>query len=159
MKVAVAAAGTDLDASTAPRFGRCQAFVVVDTETMSFGGVPNTAAMQGSGAGIAAVQLVANAGADAVIADNLGPNAFQALSAGGLKVFRFSGGTVRQAVEALIAGTLEEIGGANVASHHGVGAPTPGAPQLTEKADALDAQVQELRRQIADLQGTPAQES
>jgi predicted Fe-Mo cluster-binding NifX family protein len=161
MKIAIAAAGMDLDAPTDPRFGRCQAFVVVDTETMGFQALENTAAMQGSGAGIAAVQLVAATGVDAVVADNLGPNAFQALSAGGLKVYRFSGGSVRQAVEALVAGQLEEIGGANVVSHHGMGAGTAGASapgasrtgtqQLSQQADALEAQLQDVRRQIADL--------
>jgi predicted Fe-Mo cluster-binding NifX family protein len=160
MRVAIAAAGTTLDAPSDPRFGRCQAFVVVDTDTMTCEAVPNTAAMQGSGAGIAAVQLVAGTGADAVIADNLGPNAFQALSAGGIQVFRFGGGTVLQAVEALVAGTLEEIVAPNVASHHGTSAPQasasvaagadPGA--LTQQADALEAQLQDLRRQIAALQ-------
>lgn len=121
MNVAVAAAGMDLDALTDPRFGRCQYFVLVNTETMAFEGLSNVAAMQGSGAGIAAVQLVANAGADAVIAANLGPNAYQALSAGGLKVYSSSGGTVREAIEALKAGQLSEISTANVPSHFGMG--------------------------------------
>ena len=50
--------------------------------------------MQGSGAGIAAAQAVANAGADAVVAGNYGPNAFQALAAGGLQLFSGVFGTV-----------------------------------------------------------------
>lgn len=122
MKVAIAASGNTLDAPTDPRFGRCNQFMIVDTDTMQYTVLDNTAAMQGSGAGIAAVQLVANAGADAVIAANFGPNAFQALSAGGLKIYSFAGGTVAQAVEALKAGTLTEISDANVPSHFGMNA-------------------------------------
>jgi predicted Fe-Mo cluster-binding NifX family protein len=122
MIVAVAASGTDLEAQTDPRFGRCGYFVLVNTETMESRAMENTAALQGSGAGIAAVQMIANAGAEAVIAGNLGPNAFQTLAAGGIKAYSYPGGTVRQAVEALQAGTLTEIGGANVPSHFGMGA-------------------------------------
>lgn len=130
MNVAVAAAGMDLDAPTDPRFGRCQYFVLVNTETMAFEAISNVAAMQGSGAGIAAVQLVANAGAEAVIAANLGPNAYQALSAGGLKVYSAAGGTVREAIEALKGGQLSEISTANVPSHFGMGAGAGAAANL-----------------------------
>ena len=91
MKVAIAASGTTLDGPTDPRFGRCACFVIVETDSMVFEAVDNIAAAQGSGAGIAAVQLVADKGADAVIAANVGPNAFTALSAGGLKVYGFAG--------------------------------------------------------------------
>lgn len=121
MKIAVAASGDNLDSQCDPRFGRCSYFVVVDTETMQVEAVPNTAAVQGSGAGIAAAQLVADSGADAVIAGNLGPNAFQALSAGGLKLYQHTGGTVREAVAAVKSGSLQPIGGANVPSHFGTG--------------------------------------
>ena len=181
MIVAVAASGTDLEAQTDPRFGRCGYFVLENTETMEAKAVENTAALQGSGAGIAAVQMIANAGAEAVIAGNLGPNAFQTLAAGGIKAYGYEGGTVRQAVEALRAGTLPEIDGANVPSHFGMGGrggmgggrgmgrggnppgpmgsapsgPPPGAQQLKAQADALEAQLQDLRRQLAELESRP----
>ena len=96
-------------------------FVVVDVDSMQVQNIPNTAAAQGSGAGIAAARLVADAGADAVVAGNLGPNAHQALSAGGLALYIFPGGTVRRAVEAFKAGTLIELDAANVAAHFGMG--------------------------------------
>ncbi len=173
MKVAVAAGGRDLDAPTDPRFGRCQAFVIVDTQDLSFVAVDNSAAMQGSGAGIAAAQLVANSGAEAVIAANLGPNAFTALSAGGLKVYGFVGGTVRQAVAALAAGQLQETSGANVPSHFGMGGggggmgmgggrgmgtvgqtlPAPSQQQVADKVEQLETQLQDLRQQLDRLSG------
>ncbi len=121
MKVAVAASGNNLDAPADPRFGRCNYFVIADSETMEFEGLDNTAAAQGSGAGIAAAQLVANSGAEAVIAGNYGPNAFQALSAGGLQLYSGATGTVRQAVEAFKAGQLQPAGGANVQARFGMG--------------------------------------
>jgi predicted Fe-Mo cluster-binding NifX family protein len=146
MKVAVAASGDNLDAQTDPRFGRCPYFLVVDTDTMSFEAVQNSAAIQGSGAGIAAVQLVADTGADAVIAANVGPNAFTALSAGGLKVYGFAGGTVREAVSALLAGQLEETAAANVPSHHGMA-----AAQAAGTSPAARAQLQDLQKQLDKL--------
>jgi predicted Fe-Mo cluster-binding NifX family protein len=110
-----------MDALTDPRFGRCSHFVVVDTESMECESIENAAAVQGSGAGIAAAQAVANAGATAVIAGNIGPNAYRALAAGGIRVFASPGGTVREAVEQLVAGHLTEMGNANVAAHFGTG--------------------------------------
>ncbi|MCK4376126.1 MAG: 4Fe-4S binding protein, partial [Candidatus Brocadiae bacterium] len=87
--------------------------------------------IQGSGAGIAAAQLVANSGAEAVVAGNFGPNAFQALSQGGLQLFTAGpGGTVRQLVEAFNAGQLQPLAGANVAAHFGVGGGAAGAPGM-----------------------------
>ena len=121
MKIAVAAAGNNLDAQTDPRFGRCAYFVIVDSETLDFQALDNTAAMQGSGAGIAAAQMVANSGAEAVVAGNFGPNAFQALSAGGLQLYRGAGGTVRQVIDAFKAGQLEQLSDASVESKAGMG--------------------------------------
>ncbi len=139
MIVAVAASGTDLEAQSEPRFGRCAYFALVDTETMESRAMENTAALQGSGAGIAAVQLIANAGAEAVIAGNVGPNAFQTLAAGGIKAYGHQGGTVRQVVEALGAGTLAEIGGANVPSQFGMGGDAPGPTGSVPSGAPADA--------------------
>jgi predicted Fe-Mo cluster-binding NifX family protein len=146
MRVAIAAAGRDLDAPTDPRFGRCQCFVIVDTDTTAFEAVDNIAAAQGSGAGIAAVQLVADQGAEAVIAANVGPNAFTALSAGGLKVYGFGEGTVREAVTALLAGQLEETHAPNVPSHHGMAAAQAAAP-----SPEAESQLADLRQQLNQL--------
>jgi predicted Fe-Mo cluster-binding NifX family protein len=173
MKVAVASSGSDLQAQADPRFGRCQYFVIVDTDDMSFSSVDNSAAMQGSGAGFAAVQLVANAGADAVVAGNFGPNAASALAAGGLATYQFAGGTVRQAIEALKAGQLEQISGASVPSHFGMGGSgkaqpagvascatgpagvgdATGSQQLSEQVGALESQLQDLKQQLERLSG------
>lgn len=148
MKVAIAASGRGLDAPTDPRFGRCLCFVIVDTDTMACETVDNIAAAQGSGAGIAAVQLVADHGADAVIAANVGPNAYTALAAGGLTVYSFADGTVRDAVTALLAGELPETHAPSVPSHHGMAAAQ--AAQATPSSTA-QSQLDDLRRQLDRL--------
>ena len=122
MKVAVAASGETLEAPIDPRFGRCPYFVVVDTETMQFTAIANPGGALGQGAGIQAAQAVVNAGADAVVAANFGPNAYQALTAGEVAIYAASDGTVRQTVEAIQRGELPPIGNATVPSHFGLGA-------------------------------------
>ncbi len=121
MKVAVAASGDNLEAPVDPRFGRCPMFVVVDTDSMEFQAIQNPGALAGQGAGIQAAQIISDAGAEAVIAGNYGPNAYQALSAGGIKLMTGASGKVRDAVEAFNAGTLQVLNDASVGPHSGLG--------------------------------------
>lgn len=121
MRIAVASTGPNLDAEVDPRFGRCACFVVVDSETMEYTIIDNPGASAGSGAGIQAAQAVARARADAVLAGNFGPNAHNALAAGGLKAYLVQGGTVRQAVEMFKQGELTELTQASVPPHFGMG--------------------------------------
>ena len=119
MKVAVAASGEDLQAKADPRFGRCPYFVIVDSETMEFTAVANPGGTQGSGAGIAAAQVVARTDAEVVIAGNFGPNAYKVLAEGALKAYTGASGTVKDAVEAFRAGSLEAADDATVPAHFG----------------------------------------
>ena len=119
MRVAVTALGLDLEGTTSPIFGRCPALVFVDTETMECEGLANPSAGAGGGAGVQAAQLVIDQGARAVLTHNVGPNAFAALQAAGITVYRIEGGTVRQAVEALVAGRLPRLDAPNARVHLG----------------------------------------
>jgi predicted Fe-Mo cluster-binding NifX family protein len=114
MKIAVTAAGNDLDAAVDPRFGRAPYFVIVETDDMSFEALANEAADASGGAGPAAAQAVADGGAQAVVTGNCGPNAHRTLEAAGIKVYVGAGGTVREAVERYLAGGYEETAGPNV---------------------------------------------
>ena len=76
MKICVTSSGDNLDAQLDPRFGRCAYLMIVDSETMQFEAVPNSAAGVTGGAGIQAAQTIANKGAKALITGNVGPNAF-----------------------------------------------------------------------------------
>jgi len=128
MKIAVAAGGDNLEAQVDPRFGRCAWFVIVDSDSMAFEAVENPGVMAGGGAGIQAAQVVASKGAQAVVAGNMGPNAHQALSAAGIQVLPFAGGTVRQAVEAVKSGTLSAASAPTVPLHFGTGGAAPIVP-------------------------------
>jgi len=130
MKVAVASAGNTLDSPVDPRFGRCAWFVIVDTDTMNLEAVPNPAAGAAGGAGIQAAQALLSRGVQAVIAGQVGPNAFQVLSTAGVRVLPFGGGSVKDAVDAFTAGQLTEAAAPTGPAHMGMvpGDSTPGFP-------------------------------
>jgi len=121
MKVVVTTSGEDLSGPVEPRFGRCPRFIVVDTETMEFEVIPNTAISSAHGAGIAAAQLVGSMGAKAVLTGNVGPNAYSALSATGIEIVTGVSGTVGDAVKRFSSGEYKSTGGANVGGHFGTG--------------------------------------
>lgn len=121
MKVAVSATGGGLDAAVDPRFGRCPYFIIVDTDTLEFEAVPNTSQSAPHGAGIQAVHTVASKGAQAVLTGNVGPNAYQALSAAGIQIITGVSGTVREAAGKYNKGEFKETGSPTVGSHFGAG--------------------------------------
>jgi predicted Fe-Mo cluster-binding NifX family protein len=122
MKICVTATAGDLNAQVDPRFGRCQYFVFVDSDTMAFEAMANEAFAASGGAGIQAAQIVVNKGVDVLISGNIGPNAFQVLSTAGVKIATGAYGTVKEAVEMYKNGRLSETGVSTVTAHTGVGA-------------------------------------
>ena len=124
MKVAISAAGPTLDADVDPRFGRCQYFIVADTETMEFEALDNASAMSSGGAGVSAAQMIAGKGVGAVLTGNCGPNAYQVLSPAGIKVITGVSGKVKDAIEGYRAGRFKETSQPNVPDHFGMGAGT-----------------------------------
>ena len=122
MKICVTATGRDLNAQVDPRFGRCQYFVIVDSDTMAFEAMANEAIAAPGGAGIQAAQVMVNKGANVVISGNIGPNAFQVLSTAGVKIATGAYGTVQEAVEMYKTGRLSETGVSTVTAHAGMGA-------------------------------------
>jgi len=121
VRICVTASGTTLDASVDPRVGRAAYFIIVNSETMAFEAVPNTAGGAMSGAGIQAAQTIASKGIDVLITGNVGPNAFQALSSAGIKIVVGAYGIVREVIEKYKRGELKETGAPTVGGHFGRG--------------------------------------
>jgi predicted Fe-Mo cluster-binding NifX family protein len=121
MKICVTAVSGSLDAQVDPRFGRCQYFLIVNSETMESKAILNEAFQAAHGAGIQAAQTVANSGVEVVITGNVGPNAFRVLSAAGITIVTGVSGSVRDAVEKYKKGQLQEIGNPTVGGHFGMG--------------------------------------
>ena len=121
MKIGITSTGENLDAEMDQRFGRCRYFIIVDTESMEFETLSNENAMASGGAGIQAAQTIANKGVEAVITGNVGPNAFQTLSAAGITVFTGATGTIKEIIEKYKKGELNKTESASVGSHFGMG--------------------------------------
>lgn len=175
MKIAISAAGHTLDTEVDPRFGRCPYFVIVDPETMQFEAVANSSAMASGGAGISAAQMIVDKGIQAVLTGSCGPNAYQVLSAAGIKVITGVSGKVKDAVQDYKSGKFQASSQPNVTAHFGsgfgVGAGrgmrmgcgrggrmmTPVSPAiqplgLEQELDALKVQSQELATQLSEIQ-------
>ena len=121
MRIAVSASEPTLDAEVDPRFGRCQYFIIIDPDTMEFETVNNSGAMAGGGAGISTAQTIAGKGVDTILTSNCGPNAFQVLSAAGIKVVTGVSGKVQDAVRDYKAGKYQANSQPNVPGHFGMG--------------------------------------
>jgi predicted Fe-Mo cluster-binding NifX family protein len=121
MKVCVSAVANSLDAQVDPRFGRSPYLVIVDSVTMQFEAIPNVASTAMGGAGIQAAQTIASKGVKALITGNVGPNAFQALSAAGIAIVTGVSGTVKDVVEKYKRAELKATGGPTVRGHFGMG--------------------------------------
>ena len=112
MKICITTAGPNLDAPVDPRFGRCQFFLMVDSETLKFKAIPNQGMGAMRGAGIAAAQIVASSGVQVIITGNIGPNAFMVLQSAGIKTYAgVFGVTARQALEAFKNDQIPETPG------------------------------------------------
>jgi predicted Fe-Mo cluster-binding NifX family protein len=118
MKIAVTATGRHMTDNVDLRFGRAKFILVVDTDTNvseAFDNAQNLNAAQG--AGIQTAETVARLGAEAVITGNVGPKAFRALNAVGIKIYLSNEGTVADAIRKFQAGELPAASAANVDGH------------------------------------------
>jgi predicted Fe-Mo cluster-binding NifX family protein len=119
MKIAVSAQGTDLNATVDPRMGRCQQFLLVDTDTMDFEVLSNPNVGATGGAGIQTAQLLASKGVKAVITGNCGPNAFATFNAAEIAVYTGASGTIQNAIEQYKNDQLQVASQPNVGGHFG----------------------------------------
>lgn len=118
MKIAVTSTGTDLKSRVDPRFGRAGYIIIVDSETLDFEVLDNRENVNAlKGAGIQAASMINNKGAEVLLTGFCGPNAFKTLKAAKIVVATNAGGTIREAVEAYLAGKLSLSEEANVEGH------------------------------------------
>lgn len=107
-KIAVSSEGPDLDSEVDPRFGRAAGFVVIDPDTMEFEYVDNGASQaMAQGAGIQTAELMTRHGVGVVLSGYVGPKAFQALTAVGIRIGQnLENMTVRQALDKFTQGQV-----------------------------------------------------
>ena len=122
MKLVVTASGGELSSAVDPRFGRCQYFIIYDTDAKQvLEALENPAAQAAGGAGIQAGQLIAAKGVSAVLTGNVGPNASGVLSGAGVQVYTGFSGTVQEAIDKFLAGNITASTGPTVGSKAGMG--------------------------------------
>ncbi len=119
MRIAVTSTGRTLESDVDPRFGRAAYFLIGDSEGTDFTAIENENVAAAGGAGISSAKLVADAGAEAVLTGNCGPNAERSLRAANIKLYTGVKGTVAEAVELFRNGKLTEADGPNVGLHFG----------------------------------------
>jgi len=118
MRIAVPVDGNDMDGRVDSRFGRAQAFLIVETATMSFERIDNEQNLNlPQGAGIQSAQTVIKQKPDVVLTGNCGPKAFQVFQAAGVEVVVGVSGGIRQAVRAYMEGKYQPSSKANVDGH------------------------------------------
>ncbi|MFA5725478.1 MAG: NifB/NifX family molybdenum-iron cluster-binding protein [Candidatus Omnitrophota bacterium] len=120
MKICVTSEGGSLDSKVDPRFGRCQYFIIIETDSLGFEVVKNPNIESMGGAGIQSAQLVASKKVKAVVTGNVGPNAFQTLQAVGIEVFTGASGTVKGTIEQYKKGEFKAVSGPSVGSKAGM---------------------------------------
>ena len=124
MKIAISTSAGNLDAPFDPRFGRAAHFVVVDAETEEWRAYPNPAINASGGAGVQAAQFIAGHGAQVAISGDFGPNAYNALAAGGIQMFLAPAGdllTARELLTRYRKGELKQVTAPTGPGHHASG--------------------------------------
>ena len=118
-KIAVSCEEPSLDSNVDPRFGRAAGFLIVDPDTLEFSYVDNGASQaMAQGAGIQSAETVSRSGAKVVLTGSVGPKAFQALSAAGIKIGQnLDKMTVRQAIDKFKAGEVDMATAPNSMGH------------------------------------------
>jgi predicted Fe-Mo cluster-binding NifX family protein len=118
MKICITAKTNSFEAQIDPRFGRCAYLLIVDLETMQFEAVINDSQNSTGGAGIQAAQILANKGVKVLLTGNVGPNAFQALTAADIEVIAGVSGSVKEAIQQYKQGKLAKTAAPTVEEHY-----------------------------------------
>lgn len=119
MKIIISATGQDRESLLDRRFGRCEYFIIYDTETKASSVISNRGAYSGGGAGIAAANQVIEEKAEIIITGNLGPNAYELIEKAGIKAYCCDELPVFKAIELFQQNQLSKICMAGN-SHHGM---------------------------------------
>ncbi len=110
MKLCVSATEKEMTAKVDGTFGRARYLLIVDTDTLGMEALDNTAVNASQGAGIAAAQLIANKGVDALLTGQVGPKAYTALESANIAIYEGAStdDTVQEAVNKFKQGQVKK---------------------------------------------------
>ena len=109
MKIAVSCLGRTLEEPLDKRFGRAAYFLVIDSDTLKYSVIDNSAQSSSGGAGIAAAQLVLDHGVEAIVTGQIGPNAMDVFKATNISLYQGVPGTAYENVVAFNQNKLTPI--------------------------------------------------
>ena len=107
MKLAITSQGKDLDAALDPRFGRCQYFIIIDTDTGEYIAAANDS-LCCRRRGYPECTVSSQSRCRCCASPDGSANATRTLQAGGIKVYAATGGTVRDALGKYKAGSWRQ---------------------------------------------------
>lgn len=113
MKIAISATGRNIDSNINTKFERCPFFLIVDIEKNILSPIENKTKDRPHEIGGTVGKLIANQEIDTVIANDIGPRAFEIFKQYGIKMYRAEG-LVEDAIQYLKDGKLPEITEATV---------------------------------------------
>lgn len=119
MKIGISAKGTTLDSLLDERFGRCEYFLIYNSNNEQINTLENRGQTAAGGAGIKAAQQLIDEKVDAIITGHLGPNAYGLIDKAGIKAYQCNRMLMSSAIHKLENNELSEIKEAGSA-HHGV---------------------------------------
>ena len=107
MKIAISARGDSLASQAHKLFGRCNYFVIVDTDTNKITALKNKLAGGSTCVGTACAKELFNAEVQAVVSGKVGSNAYEVLKASGVAVYLCPPGlSVQETLDKFKAGNL-----------------------------------------------------
>ncbi|NLP43543.1 MAG: diguanylate cyclase [Peptococcaceae bacterium] len=119
MKIAITSIGQQLSDRHDPRFGRCDYFLIYDSEKGLQKAIRNKGQDASGGAGIAAAQQIVDEKVHVVLTGNMGPNAFNLMKEAGIKVYQCNAASCAEALELYQNEKLTELTQPGP-SHHGM---------------------------------------
>ncbi len=118
MKIAISSPDGKADSEFSGRFGRCEYFILMQTDTDEWEKVKNPARGSRGGSGPQVVQFLANQGVDVIISGRYGPNAYTALQASAVEPYLAQSGTPLDLLGAFREGKLRKAAGPSGPGHH-----------------------------------------
>jgi predicted Fe-Mo cluster-binding NifX family protein len=109
MKVAMPVGGKSMDAGVYQSFGRAPYYIVYDTQTKESTFTDNQAASSQGGAGIKAAQTVVDLQVSALLTPQCGENAASVLNAANIALYKTSGTSIQENLDAFVAERLPAL--------------------------------------------------
>jgi predicted Fe-Mo cluster-binding NifX family protein len=109
MRLAIPSDEKSIEGSVCMSFGRTPYFLIYDTEKQTQVYLENTAATSQGGAGIKAAQMIVDNKVEVLLTPRCGQNAADVIQGANINIFKTTGGSVADNIEAYEKGKLSPL--------------------------------------------------